>query len=166
MDIGVFLCRGSTILWSLGRVNEHAGEWAEHNGGGSRSFSRYAGPPFIATVKEATITKNKTKQTVSQIYNLLSLLLLSFYWGMVNRSVQWSVDQVRGRVHGTGVSVFGSPLEEFIYLFSKYMLSFYTMVLIKRSAALLMVIANNKNKIRIIKTCSAGLRKSLWIVPQ
>ena len=40
------------------------------------------------------------------------------------------------------------------------------MVIIKRSAALLMAITNNKNKIRIIKTCPAGLRKSLWIVPQ
>ena len=36
MDIGIFLCRRSTILWSLGRVNEHAGEWAEQNGGGNR----------------------------------------------------------------------------------------------------------------------------------
>ena len=26
--------------------------------GGYRSFSKYAGPPFIATVREATITKN------------------------------------------------------------------------------------------------------------
>ena len=49
--------------------------WAEQNGGGNRgrlsyrSFSKYADPPFIATVKEATITKNKTKQTVSQISN-------------------------------------------------------------------------------------------------
>ena len=66
MDIDIFLCRRSTILWSLGRVNEHTGEWAEQNGGGNRlqrmhkdihnlaivsyqSFSKYAGPPLIAT---------------------------------------------------------------------------------------------------------------------
>jgi len=64
-------------------------------------------------------------------------------------------------------SVFlGHPYKSLFILFSKYVLSIYTMVLIKRSAALLMVITNNKNKIRIIKTSPAGLRKSLWIVPQ
>ena len=36
-------------------------------------------------------------------------------------------------------------LVSFIYLFSKYLLSIYTMILSKRSAALLMVITNNKN---------------------
>ena len=36
MDIGIFLCRRSTTLWSLGRVNEHGGKWAEQNGGGNR----------------------------------------------------------------------------------------------------------------------------------
>ena len=32
-------------------------------------FLKYSGLPFIATVKEATITKTKTKQTVNQISN-------------------------------------------------------------------------------------------------
>ena len=65
MDIDVFLCRRSTIFWSLGRVDEHAEGWAEQHGGDNRlqrmhkdkhnlaigyqSFSKYAGPPFIAT---------------------------------------------------------------------------------------------------------------------
>ena len=54
----------------------------------------------------------------------------------------------------------------YLFLFSKYLLSIYTMILSKGSAALLLVITNNKNKITIIKTCPAGLGKGLWIVPQ
>ena len=43
-------------------------------------------------------------------------------------------------------SVFlGHPYKSLFILFSKYVLSIYTMVLIKRSAALLLVITNNKN---------------------
>ena len=49
-------------------------------------------PPFIATVKEATITKKKKTNGKSN----LSLLFLSFDGGSVDWSVQWSVDQVRG----------------------------------------------------------------------
>ena len=45
-----------------------------------RSLSKYAGPPFIATVKEATITKNKTKQTVSRISNCHFYYCL--FWGV------------------------------------------------------------------------------------
>lgn len=75
----------------------------------NRSFLKYAGPPFIATVKEATITKDKTKQWVSRISNC-------HFWrvrkrGSVDRSVQWFVDQVRKGVPGPGVSVFASPLK-------------------------------------------------------
>ena len=36
MDISIFLCWKSTILWSLRQVNEHAGEWAKQNGRGNR----------------------------------------------------------------------------------------------------------------------------------
>ena len=36
MDIGIFRCRRSTILWSLGWVYEHPGEWAKQNSGGNR----------------------------------------------------------------------------------------------------------------------------------
>ena len=36
IEISIFLCRRSTILWSLGGVNEHAGEWAKQNGGSNR----------------------------------------------------------------------------------------------------------------------------------
>ena len=46
----------------------------------NRSLSKYAGPPFIATVKEATITKNKTKQTVSRISNCHFYYCL--FWGV------------------------------------------------------------------------------------
>ena len=53
----------------------------------------------------------------------------------------------------------------YLFLFSQYLLSIYTMFLSKGSAALLLVITNNK--ITIIKTCPAGLLgKGLWIVPQ
>ena len=47
----------------------------------------------------------------------------------------------------------------YLFLFSQYLLSIYTMFLSKGSAALLLVITNNK-------TCPAGLGKGLWIVPQ
>ena len=46
----------------------------------NRSLSKYAGPPFIATVKEATTTKNKTKQTVSRISNCHFYYCL--FWGV------------------------------------------------------------------------------------
>ena len=75
----------------------------------NRSLLKYAGPPFIATVKEATITKNKTKQTVSGISNCHFYYCL--FWGSVDQSVHWSVDQVGKEVRGLGVSVFASPLK-------------------------------------------------------
>ena len=96
-----------------------------------RSFLKYDGPSFIATAIFAIFAQrnsysqpgqnnNNNNKTGSQISNC-HFLLLSFYggsvkWdpqeGSVDRSVQWSVDQVRRGGRGPGVSVFGSPLRQ------------------------------------------------------
>ena len=95
-----------------------------------RSFLKYEGPSFIATAIFAIFAQltsynqpgqnDNNKKTGSQISNC-HFLLLSFYggsvkWdpqeGSVDRSVQWSVDQVRRGVRGPGVRGFGSPFRQ------------------------------------------------------
>ena len=65
-------------------------------------FFEVRSPHFIATVKEAAITKNKTRQTVS-------IFVIVFLWG-VRKGGPWTRSAWGP---WTGVSVFGSPRSHF-----------------------------------------------------
>ena len=92
MDIGIFLCRRSTILWSLNRVNEHAGEWAEQSGRGNRwqlihkEKHKLARLSVFFVVRRFSLhhhseggNNNKKQSKTKGKWNLLlSFLLLSF----------------------------------------------------------------------------------------
>ena len=52
----------------------------------------------------------KQNKTNGKSKFLIVIFIIVFFGGSVDRSVQWSVDQVSKEAHGLGVSVFASPL--------------------------------------------------------
>ena len=64
MDIGIFRCRRSTILWSLGWVYEHTGEWAKQN-------------------REAIGGRQRIHKLAKQeVKSLTVIIIIVFLWGV------------------------------------------------------------------------------------